>query len=84
MKGINPTLKAVATVCFNREKKMGTKGKRRDANALEFMCGASQALVTVDHPDAQCVLAVTAMLITTRGFSEIERLVEQPATSDKE
>lgn len=53
------------------------KGKKRDTAAIEFMCGAIAALDAVGKVDEANHLAmVTAMLICTRGYDEVERIAK--------
>lgn len=56
---------------ISRAKTQGYTGKRRDAAAIEFFCGAAAALH--GDPTQQTVL-IAAMLVSARGYSEVERL----------
>lgn len=75
---VNNTLSRLAHDFVSRSSAQGWKGKKRDAMCLEYFCGASQALSNAKHADADCVLRVTAILITTRGYSEVEALCRRP------
>ena len=70
----NHTVKKLAGLFIERCAHLGYSGKKRDQLALEFFVGASTALTGINHPDGQCVLNVTAMLIATRGYGEVVRL----------
>jgi hypothetical protein len=82
MTEVNPTLSHLAHDFASRAGAQGWKGKTRDRNAIEFFVGASTALLAVNHRDAQCVFNVTALLICTRGYSEVEAICRKtPAAS---
>ena len=80
MSNVNRTLKKIATACVARMDAQELKGKARDRATLEYFCGAAQTLHETDHPDAQCVLMTTALLITSRGYGEAKKIAESPVT----
>lgn len=51
-----------------------TAGKRRDAAAFEFVCGIATGLQLAGHPEAQHVIGYINMVISVRGYAEIERV----------
>lgn len=53
------------------------RGKKRDEATAAFWVGAWSALVEVDHDAAAWVGRVTQLLILTRGFAEVERIVRE-------
>jgi hypothetical protein len=53
------------------------KGKRRDSAMVEYFCGAAQALQLTEHPEADHVLRVLAMVFCTRGHSEAEKIARE-------
>jgi len=74
MKDTNPTLKSIAERFIARVEHLEFKGKQRDKLALEFFVGCCVGLEIAGHPDAQCVLNTTALLIATRGYGEVVRI----------
>lgn len=50
------------------------KGKRKDQAAFEFMCGVATGLQLAGHPEAGHVIGYINMVLSTRGFAEVERV----------
>lgn len=69
-------LKTLCKAFVQRADHQNLKGKKRDDMALEFMVGAYAALAAAKHPEAEHVGAVVAMVICTRGFSEVKKIAE--------
>jgi hypothetical protein len=70
-------LRALAAQFVARAEAQGMKGAARDRAAIEFFCGAvaGQVALQGEHDDtAQHWLRVTALLITTRGYSEVANI----------
>ena len=58
---------------IDRARMQQFKGKARDTAALEFFCGAAAAVELLDT-DAFGRVSTAEMLISVRGYSEVERL----------
>lgn len=55
----------------------GLRAGAREKAVIQYWNGAIGALHSVGHEDADWVSRVGHLLISTRGYSEIERIVEQ-------
>jgi hypothetical protein len=67
--------KAICQQFISRSKALGYKGKKRDAAAMDFLCGAWAALEAAGRTEeAQHLGAVATMLIAPRGYSEVEAI----------
>jgi hypothetical protein len=62
------TLHAIAAKCIERTAAMGTKGKRANDFAFEFVVGAAAALDAVGHPDAGHVTMMIFLNLRTHPF----------------
>jgi hypothetical protein len=82
----------VAKVFLARAEALDMKGKKRDANALEFVCGAAEAARAImeetdksQAPDAAKKLATLqfqglekcAFVVSVRGFSWLKEMAEK-------
>lgn len=54
----------------------------REKAVIQYWNGAIGALHSVEHPDADWVSRVGHLLIATRGYAEIERIVKEGERSD--
>ena len=70
------TLKHLCQQFVERSKTLEYKGKRRDDAVMDFFVGALSAM-SPDHPDYEHVAAVTAMIFSVRGYSEVERIAKR-------
>ena len=63
---------------------VGMKGKQRDIGACAFWRGAGSALTHAgDEANAAWVYRVAYLLIGTRGYSEVERIVGEAETEEE-
>lgn len=71
------TLEKVCIAFVNRAEALGMKGVKRDEAALHYLLGAYAALeATEQKADANHIGAVCAMVISTRGYSEVHRIAQ--------
>lgn len=76
-------LQTLATQFVSRATAQDMKGKSRDQKAIEFFCGAIGALdASAQNDNARWIERVTAILICTRGYSEVQRIAKQGADFD--
>lgn len=73
----------IVELCKTCETQCGPlKGKKQHEMTLAFFVGAWSGLCAVEHPDAAWVGRFTTLLIATRGFDEVKRVLaeetEQP------
>lgn len=79
------SLKPIAIAFVQRAEALGMKGKSRDNAAIEFFLGAYVAAYGLAKGDAESdagkhathILAVTQMLVCTRGYAEVKRIAEK-------
>lgn len=61
-----------------RSKAMQLKGKRRDLDAITYLCGVHIGLVIADQKqEAELIDRMLSMIIVTRGFSEVEKIANE-------
>lgn len=76
---LNP-LVPLAKGFIARAEAQGMKGKARDRAAMEFFLGAASALRFAGRDeDAGHVILCAAMVLCSRGYSEVERWATLPA-----
>jgi len=69
-------LKTIARGIIDRAVALNLKGKKRDDMALDYWVGAARAAEALGHEEEAAHLrTVAVMLIATRGYSEVERIV---------
>lgn len=74
----SPELTALARSFVNRAKSLNLKGKKRDNAAMEFIVGAWQgASLAGNEKLAEHFGVVAALIISVRGYSEFERIVNE-------
>lgn len=70
---------AILLIChsrFQNNPEVG-KGKRRDAATLDFLVGAASAAIALgDKALYDYIAKVSALIITVRGYLEIEHMIE--------
>ena len=56
----------------------GLPKAKREAQAMEYFCGVTQTLHTLDHPLKDNFLMIAAMIFQARGaYSEAKRMIAQ-------
>ena len=70
-------IQQLATGFIERSEALGLKGKARDRALMDYWAGAYLALVETDHGDADWVGRVGVMVLSVRGYSELERLMKE-------
>jgi hypothetical protein len=75
-------VKKLAQGFVERAKALGYKGKKRDAAAMDYFCGALMAMREAKHPEFDHVAAVATLVLATRGYGEIEKIANM--TDEKE
>ena len=68
-------LTGLAETFDTRSRNAGWRGKKRSEMAVEFFCGAADALAATGNPEAQRVLIFLSMALCPRGASEIDRIL---------
>lgn len=61
---------------IGRSQALGLKGKARDRALMDYWAGAYSALRDTGHEHADWVGRVGAMILSVRGYSELERLAK--------
>lgn len=66
-----------------RSESHNLKGKRRDNALMDFWAGAFCALAMAGHEDAaQNVARLMAMVLSVRGYQELDRIIESAAKKE--
>lgn len=77
-------LVAVCRVIQERVVKLDITGKRRDEEALTFLLGAACGLQSAGlQKEGDLLLRVAGMIITVRGYSEIETIIKRADADGK-
>lgn len=75
-------LQKLCTKFVERSEALGLKGKKREEACFEFMCGAATALQVAEHPEAEHVTNVVAMIISVRGYLEVAMIAKRATESE--
>ena len=65
----------LAYACRDQVAPFKPGSKKREEAVLAFWAGAMRGLHAVDHEHAAWVSRVAFLLIATRGYSEVERII---------
>ena len=64
--------------CIERMDTLEFKGKRRDSEALTYLCGAATALDLINHKLSQNMVIILTMIFSVRGaYSQAARMIEE-------
>lgn len=76
--GVPAYLKELAKDIVARATALNLKGKARDRACMDFFCGAIHAYARIEGQEdvVRHLTTVACVLISTRGYSEVERLAQ--------
>lgn len=83
-------IRKIAKLFVHRANELGFKGRKRDDLAVEFFLGAAAGLHMLAGGDGNSsagkaythAMAVTSMLVCTRGFRAVVELAEDPPNNE--